>query len=251
MNTNTRNNNSFSHKSIEIVCHKGANEYAPENTFASTQLCIDWGIDYVEIDVNTNKDGVLYVFHGPEVDKTTNGAGLITELTSEEIDRLDTGSWFSPEFAGERVPRLEPFLHWIKGKIKVFFDVKVVDIKPVIDLVYKVGLEDECFFWFDTLLGTVRFRKLDQKLPLKVNISKVKHVDIVHEYFGANIVEVELDRMSRELLDACRQRKIKVMINHSKKDPGAFRKILQWGVDMVNVDHGDVFIQVAKEFTLL
>ena len=79
-------------RTIEIVCHRGANEYAPENTFAAAQKCIDWGMDYVEVDVNTSKDGVLYVFHGPELEKTTNGTSCITELTSKEIDALDAGS---------------------------------------------------------------------------------------------------------------------------------------------------------------
>lgn len=32
--------------SVEIVCHRGANHYAPENTYAAAQVCIDWGMDY-------------------------------------------------------------------------------------------------------------------------------------------------------------------------------------------------------------
>lgn len=198
---------------IEIVCHKGANEYAPENTFASTQLCIDWGMDYVEIDVSASKDGVLYLLHGPEVDRTTNGHGHLCDLLSEDIDRLDAGSWFHPRFAGERVPRLEPFLHWVKGKI------------------------------------TVRFRKLDQQLPLKVNISKVKHVALVVEEFGVDIVEIGLQSISQKLLDTCREYELKVMVNHLRKEPEVFRQILDWGVDMVNVDHADLFARVAREFT--
>lgn len=237
------------HKPIEIVCHKGANEYAPENTYASTQLCLDWGMDYVEIDVNTSKDGVLYLLHGPEVDRTTNGHGCIHDLLAEEIDRLDAGRWFHPRFAGEHVPRLEPFLRWIKGKIKVFFDVKSgVELQSVIDLVYDVGLEHDCFFWFDTLLATTRFRQLDQRLPLKVNISRAEQVALVAEEFGANIVEVGLQSINQDLLDSCRKHSIQVMVNHLKKDPAAFRQILRWGVDLANVDHGDVFAQVAQEF---
>jgi glycerophosphoryl diester phosphodiesterase len=236
-------------KPVEIVCHKGANEYAPENTIASTQLCIDWGMDYVEIDVSASNDGVLYLMHGPDVDRTTNGHGCMCDLLSEDIDRLDAGSWFHPRFAGERVPRLEPFLHWVKGKIKVFFDVKAgVELQPIIDLVYDIGLEHECFFWFDTLLSTVRFRKIDQHLPLKVNISKAEHVAFVAKEFGANIIEAGLQSMSQELLDTCRKHGIKVMVNHLKKEPEAFCQILDWGVDMVNVDHGDLFAQIAKKF---
>ena len=43
---------------LEIVCHRGANRHAPENTLAAAQLCVDWGADTVEIDVNTSSDGV-------------------------------------------------------------------------------------------------------------------------------------------------------------------------------------------------
>ena len=43
-------------KMVQIVCHKGANRQRPENTFASAQLCVDWGVDYVEVDVNTSAD---------------------------------------------------------------------------------------------------------------------------------------------------------------------------------------------------
>ena len=38
---------------VEIVCHKGANELRPENTIAAAQLCIEWGVEWVEVDVNT------------------------------------------------------------------------------------------------------------------------------------------------------------------------------------------------------
>jgi len=60
---------------IEIVCHRGANELAPENTYASSQICLDWGVHYVEIDVSTSADGVLYVIHGPglETDRPAYG----------------------------------------------------------------------------------------------------------------------------------------------------------------------------------
>jgi glycerophosphoryl diester phosphodiesterase len=236
-------------KPVEIVCHKGANEYAPENTMASTQLCIDWGMDYVEIDVNTSKDGVLYLMHGPDVDRTTNGHGIPQEMLSKEIDRLDAGSWFNSDFVGEHVPRLKPFLRWVKGKIKVFFDVKAgVELQPIIDLVYDMGLEHDCFFWFDTLLSTVRFRRLDQQLALKINVRQAEQVALAVEEFGANIVEIEVQSLNRKMLDTCREYDVKVMVNYLKKEPEVFRRILDWGVDMVNVDHGDLFARIAREY---
>ncbi len=37
-------------RDLVIVAHRGANHLAPENTFASTDKCIELGVDYVEID---------------------------------------------------------------------------------------------------------------------------------------------------------------------------------------------------------
>jgi glycerophosphoryl diester phosphodiesterase len=232
---------------VQVVCHRGANEVAPENTRAAAQQCIDWGVDYVEVDVRTSKDGVLYILHDAKVDRTTDGEGLIAQMTSEEIDKLDAGGWFDPKFVGERVPRLEPYLEWIKGKAKVYFDVKACDIKQLVDLVYAVGMEKDCFFWFDNAKKAEEFRKLDQKLPLKVNVKNAAEVANVYDKLAANIVEVGVAQLSPELKDACKERGIEVMVLQTKKDPEAFRKIVEWEADLVNLDHADAFLAVQRE----
>lgn len=237
----------FMHK-IEIVCHKGANEYAPENTYAAAQLCIDWGMDYVEIDVNRSKDGVFYLLHGPEVDATTNGHGRITELTADEIDKLDAGSWFHPQFAGEKVPRLVPFLQWIKGKAKLFLDIKAGTPQEIIDLVYQYGLQNDCFFWCGNDEWALQLRTLDPQLQLKINVETIADVIQADKRFHANIVEVGLAATNQALIDACRARGIKVMIYHQEKDTNAFRTVLDWGVDMINLNHGDLFKQIAQTY---
>jgi glycerophosphoryl diester phosphodiesterase len=233
---------------VEIVCHKGANEYAPENTYASAQLCLDWGMDYVEIDVNMSKDGVFYILHGPTVDETTDGTGNIADMAADEIDRLDAGSWFDPGFADERIPRLEPFLRWIKGRAKLFLDVKRADLKRLITLVYETGFEDDCFFWFGDDHLARQFQAMAPTLALKINVSSVEDVILADEEYQANIIEVELDKISQALVDACRRRGLKIMIRHEHKDPDAFRDVLRWGADMINLDHGDLFLKVAAEF---
>jgi glycerophosphoryl diester phosphodiesterase len=232
---------------IEIVCHKGANEYAPENTYAAAQLCLDWGMDYVEIDVNLSKDEVHYLLHGPDVDQTTGGSGPFCELTSAEIDRLDAGSWFGPRFAGERVPRLEPFLRWIKGRAGVFLDVKAANLEQLIQTIYRIGLEADCFFWFGKPDMTLRFRELDERLSLKVNVKSVSDVIEAVEVYRANIVEVQLKDMSADLRAACRQNGLKLMIYHPEKDAEAFRRIIDWDVDLINLNHGDLFARLLAE----
>lgn len=232
---------------IEIVCHRGANEVAPENTRAAAQQCIDWGVAYVEIDVRTSKDGVLYILHDPLVNRTTNGKGFLRQLTSGEVDQLDAGSWFDPKFAGEPVPRLEPYLEWIKGKAKVYFDVKDADLQQLIDMVYKTGMQNDCFFWFGSPAQALKFRQLDQKLPLKVNASTPAEVAEAAEKYQANIIEAGLNRMSDEFVEACRTRGLKIMIYHPRKDAAGFAEVVRWRPDMVNLNHADLFQQVERE----
>ncbi|MBX7168537.1 MAG: glycerophosphodiester phosphodiesterase family protein [Pirellulales bacterium] len=232
---------------VEVVCHRGANEHAPENTYAAAQLCIDWGVDYVEIDVRTSQDGVMYILHDPSVDRTTDGHGLLRSLSSAEIDRLDAGSWFDPKFANERVPRLEPYLRWIKGRAKVYFDVKDCDLQALIDLVYTVGLERDCFFWFGANKAARRFRELDQQLALKVNAATPEEVERAVTELQAGIIETGLARLTPEMLDACHRRGAKLMVLFTEKDRAGFRRIIEGGADMVNLDHGDVFLEVQRE----
>jgi len=236
----------MSHR-VEIVCHKGANKKAPENTLAAARLCVEWGMDTVEIDVHTSKDGELYIFHGPYLQRTTNSEGWIGNYTSEELDCLDAGSWFSPAFAGEPIPRLEPYLRWIKGKAKIFFDVKNADARQLADLVYATGFQQDCFFWSSDENWMRRLHELDPQLALKVNVKSPEEARQARQVFGAQIVETGLENLTPELLETCHALGMRVMAIYLGNDPDQFRRIIRAGADMLNTDYGDEFLKVLEE----
>jgi glycerophosphoryl diester phosphodiesterase len=231
----------------EIVCHRGANELAPENTYASAQICIDWGMDYLELDINTSRDGVMYVFHGPDLARTTNGQGRIFDLTSHEVDQLDCGAWFDEAFIGTRIPRLEEFLDWIDHRIKLFFDVKWAPLPELVSLIKQQQLERECFFWFGRDKLAKQFVELQSGLAIKINAGSIAAVDEAIHQYGATIIECSLSEATPELVAHCKSRGVKSMVLHKRNEPQAFRQIIAAGVDMVNVDHGDSFLQVINE----
>ncbi len=231
---------------VEIACHRGANEYAPENTKAAAEKCIEWGVDYVEIDVRTSKDGVMYILHDPTLNRTTNGKGFIRQLTAEQIDQLDAGSWFDSKFAGEKVPRLDSYLQWIKGKAKVYFDVKDADLKQLIALVYELGLENGSFFWFDSNRKALEFRDLDKKLTLKMNARSPDEVQKAIDTVGANIIEVGPNNLSEQMIKACHDRGVKLMVYEPAKNLDTFRKSIELNADLINLNHADAFIDVRK-----
>ena len=232
---------------IEIVCHKGANKLAPENTLAAARLCVEWKVDTVEIDVHTSSDGVLYIFHGPNLQRTTNGSGWIGAYSAEELDRLDAGSWFSPAFTGEPIPRLEPFLRWIKGRAKIFFDVKNADPGKLADLVYATGFETECFFWSSDEGWMGRMHEQHPRLALKVNVRTPEDAERAHRELGARIVETSLENVTPEMLTLCHGLGLRIMVLYLDNDPEIFRRILSSGADMINTDYGNEVLKVMQD----
>ncbi|MGC9349078.1 MAG: glycerophosphodiester phosphodiesterase [Anaerolineae bacterium] len=232
---------------IAIVCHKGANNVAPENTYAAARQAIAWGADVIEVDVWTTRDGEMVMLHDRTVDRTTDGSGHILALTLPEVRALDAGSWFSPRFAGERVPVLREFLQWIKGKAGIFFDVKFAHPQQLLDLIDEVGVRDECFIWSGSKALMKLIHELDDEIPLKVNVGSVDDVIAADKELGARIVEVRLDKMSPALVEACRERSIKVMINEMREDAEALRRVIAWEPDMVNLDHADLLLATLRE----
>ncbi len=234
---------------IEVVSHRGANGLAPENTLAAAQLSVDLGVDYIEVDVWTSRDNEFYVMHDATVDRTTDGTGHLLSLSSHEIDKLDAGSWFAPHFAGARVPRLADFLDWAQGRTKIFFDIKFAHPQHLIDLIHQKGMADadKCFLWSGSKQWMHLCHEMAPELALKVNVRSVDDVKKAYTDLGAAIVEVNPAHLSQELFAACRQRNIRVMANPSANDEAAYRHLLGRGIDMVNIDRPDLFLQLAAQ----
>src|SRR5258708_17028145 len=78
-------------KNISVIADRGANRLAPENTLPAFNKAIEFGCDYVELDVRRTKDGKLVLMHDRTVDGKTNGHGAVSDMTFDEIRALDAG----------------------------------------------------------------------------------------------------------------------------------------------------------------
>lgn len=232
---------------IEIVAHRGANHLAPENTRAAAQACIDMGIHYVEVDVQMSKDGVFYIMHDSEVDRTTDGTGALAQMSAAELDALDAGSWFAPEFAGERVPRLKEYLEWIKGKAKVYFDVKNGDMEKLVALIHETGFEKDCFFWFGSNILLRSFLKNGKGLQLKINAYTPEAVEEAVKKYTASIIEMPLASLTPEFIQTCRKHNVRMMVYEKTDSEEVYRRILASEADMVNLDQPELFVKIRDE----
>ncbi|MGP8329978.1 MAG: glycerophosphodiester phosphodiesterase family protein [Methanosarcinaceae archaeon] len=141
--------------STKVIAHRGASSVAPENTLVSFIKAIEFGADYIELDVHSSQDDSLMVIHDATVNRTTNGTGIVQNMTYTELRQLDAGSWFSNEFAREKIPTLSEALFLAyKNNIKVCIELKMNNItENVINLIEKMNMEDEVIiFCFDFTL---------------------------------------------------------------------------------------------------
>lgn len=95
-------------KQTQILAHRGASAYAPENTMAAFGLALDMGTHGIELDVQLTRDGKLVVIHDLSIDRTSDGTGLVGELTLEELRQYDFSYAFAGKYGtdGSRLPEL-------------------------------------------------------------------------------------------------------------------------------------------------
>ncbi len=109
---------------VDVIGHRGAFAYAPENTLASFRLAMEMKADWFELDCRLSKDGHVMVVHNMELDETTNGTGNVVDKTFAELRALDVGARYNPKFKGEQMPTLDEALDLAKNKIGVYIEVK-------------------------------------------------------------------------------------------------------------------------------
>ncbi len=89
-----------------VFAHRGASYLAPEETRPAFLLARELGADYLELDLQRTKDGVLIGVHDHDLRRTTNVADvfparaedLVGTFTFAELQNLDAGSWFNAQF---------------------------------------------------------------------------------------------------------------------------------------------------------
>lgn len=110
--------------SFQVIAHRGASGYAPENTAAAFRAALTLGADAIETDLRLSKDGRIVLMHDATVDRTTDGSGRVEELTAAELKSLDAGAWFDPAYRGDRVLFLEEALALVDRRVPLVLEIK-------------------------------------------------------------------------------------------------------------------------------
>lgn len=86
-----------------VIAHRGTTFWAPEETEAAYRWARNIGADYLEVDIQRSKDGVLLALHDNNLNRTTDCEEVFPNDTLyqagnysyQELMQLDAGTWFN------------------------------------------------------------------------------------------------------------------------------------------------------------
>ncbi len=73
---------------VQVICHRGALEFAHENTLEAYRATFALGGDGNEIDIRSTRDGVLICFHDDMLDNLLEAYGDASDYTWDELKRF-------------------------------------------------------------------------------------------------------------------------------------------------------------------
>ena len=234
---------------LKLSGHRGARLIAPENTLASVDSCVKYGVDLIECDVCISKDSVFYLLHDSTLDRTTNGTGDISDWLSQDIDTLDAGSWFGEGFRGICVPRLADVLRRVKQNgLGLTIDYRTGDFGRLLDLVRSEGMLDNCTFVF---ASEEKFKEFQAFAPevktLQAYIRSNADFERVVSSLKPDIAVMPLDSLTSDLVSRSRLAGIKMMalaLNSDTPDED-YGKAIHLGVDILATDYP---VYLAKKY---
>lgn len=226
---------------IDIVCHRGANTLAPENTLQAAKICVDQGFQFIELDVRTTSDGALAVIHDASLNRTTNGRGRVRDHTMVQIQNLDAGSWFRDGAAGLMVPTLNEFFQLVNGDAGVYVEIKSARAEAVLETVKANNMLEKCFFWSGDTSLLRWLRSHSPEIILMAPRWKYSSVASAVAAYDAQIVEfdVELDNLAE--IEQCQALGVRSMIYSTRTSWDELASYTEYKPDMVNLDHPDRF----------
>lgn len=232
-----------------VIGHRGASAYAPENTMAAFDKALATGCNCIEFDVMLSADGEPFVIHDESLKRTSNGQGEVGRVTAEYLESLDAGRWFSRRFAGEKIPHLRDVLKWL-----VFTDMNAnIEIKPY------PGTSEQTAVAVLTHLH--RFWPKGKSLPLLssfdqqvLNLCRTIAPEmplglLLHEWDAnwqkrADDLQCQSININKSVLNAARVEAIKSqgyrLLAYTVNRKGQAKKLLSWGVDAVFSDYPDL-----------
>ena len=224
--------------------HRGASQYAPENTFLSFYLGIHMGANGIETDIQLTKDGIPVLFHDDDLLRVTGHTGTIQDYTFEQLQQI-------PVKLGtlqDRIPSLEDFLvHFGFRDLTFAIELKKQDtVQPVIDLLRQYHMESKSIITSFDYKSLCQVRKLAPELDTGFLTAQVTDT-LLADMKDRGILEIcpRGATLNQELVTSYHEKGFRVRA-WGVRDPEMMTFLFRAGVDGMTVNFPDKLTELLK-----
>ena len=230
---------SFLPSKFFVVAHRGASAYEPENTLRSIAKAIDLRAPVVEVDVRRCRSGELVVFHDEDLSRLFGVNIKLSNLTLQELKNYKVGGI-------AEIPTLNDVLEFIKGKVKLFIEVKEKGIEgEVVSKVKDLGLLDDVAIISFHQEVLINVKSLEPKVHVGLIISHP--YPNIHNLvrYGIEVLLPRYNLVTGRLVKEVRSKGIK-LIPWVVNDVALAIKLRNLGVDGIASDKPDIINEMDK-----
>ena len=199
---------------VMIAAHRAENDKYPENTIAAIDYSAETGVDVVELDVRTTKDGKIVLFHdGSSLERMVGKEGTIRDYTYDELLKFNLKKKKSDDPAEYKIPlALEAFKH-AHGKLMVDIDIKDVSIKQLVDIVHAAKLEKQALFFDSDFAVLDSVLLLDSTLMVMPRARSLEDVKKIIARYHPPIIHIDPSFYTDEVVKTIKDAGARIWIN--------------------------------------
>ncbi len=225
---------------FSVIGHRGAGGRFPENTLKAIEYAIEIGVDIVEVDVRSTRDGELVVFHDPDLKRLFGIDKKVRDLEYRWIrENLRLGDQY--------IPLLSEVLDLIGDRVGLFIEVKEPDtVEKIVEMVEEYGLVDSIALisFYDEALKHVR--RLSGNIVTGLIYFRPPGRLFDAKKLGASIVLPRYSIATRKANDYAHRLGLKVVV-WTVNDPGLVVEMFRRNVDGIASDYPDMVLRVRGE----
>ncbi len=201
---------------IVISAHRGGPDPGfAENALASFAHTAKGGFGFLEIDIQSSSDGILFLYHDDALGRTSTGAGMAAAKTWHYLSK-QTLKFPNGRGSKQQIPTLEQALIWAKQKNVVLqLDIKRgTKYAPIVQLVRKTKMEQHVVFITYSINQANAIHRLAPKMMISVtieNISDLKNLMRTNIPLNLILAWTGLGQPNPELYARLNQHKIEVI----------------------------------------
>lgn len=230
---------------VLVVAHRGAHGAAPENSAKAIEDAIAMGVDIIEIDIRSTKDGVPVLLHDQTLDRTTTGSGQIANMTFEEVRHLRLLNK-AGEVTEQRVPTLTEVLVQAKGRAVLDLDIKSGPIESIVSRVVETSTINSALFFSGNTETLQQALKMSSSLLIMPRARDLVSTKQLATAFSPVIIHIDSSFNNNSTIEAARFSGSRVWINAlgasdamilSGQYGEALEPLLAHGASIIQTDH--------------